>query len=305
MEKVSLISRAATLGFRILRINEMWKKTGKELRKVIDHKQATESYEPPAKLSQQFNISKWEIEGHSYYVISGKSQTTTSSKHILYLHGGGYVLKISSLHWDFIADMVEKVGCTVTVPMYPLAPKYGHADAFGMLVPLYQIVAAKTPYEDIVIMGDSAGGGMSLALAQLLKLKNIPQPGQIILISPVMDMTFSNPEIKAVEAKDPIVAVPAVREIAEWYAGEKGIQHHLISPINGDSDGLGNISIFIGTHDIVYPDVRKFRELLMKQGIELNYYEYSRMLHVWPLFFFPESHKAREEIWRIIQSGVS
>ena len=149
-------------------------------------------------------------------------------------------------------------------------------------------------------MGDSAGGGMALALVQLLKERGIAAPAHTILISPVLDMTFSNPEIQAVERKDPINGVPAIKEIAGWYAGTKPVTHYMISPAYGEIEDLGPLSVFISTHDIVYPDVKKFKDRLQEKGIQMGYYEYPNMLHVWPLFFFPESKLAREQIRAII-----
>jgi len=152
-------------------------------------------------------------------------------------------------------------------------------------------------------MGDSSGGGMSLALAQLLKIKNLPQPGNIILISPALDMSFSNPEIHEVEKLDPVSAVPALIDIIKWYGGEKGSKYYLVSPIYGNFEGLGKISLFIGTHDILYPDAKKFKMLADEKGLKFGYYEYPSMIHVWPLFFFPESKKATKEIIEIIKSS--
>ncbi|WP_339315319.1 alpha/beta hydrolase [Paenibacillus sp. FSL R10-2734] len=301
--KESLQSRMVKLGIRMVRHNNMWKKTGTALRTMIEHKQRKESIEPPNKIIKKYNLLKQEITGHPYYVISNKEKA--GHKHVLYLHGGGYVLNVTSLHWGFIAELVDSSDCTVTFPIYPLAPTYTHIDVFEMLLPLYQQLLTTVSNEDIIVMGDSAGGGMSVALAQLLKEKELPQPGNIILISPALDMTFSNPEIKEVEKKDPILATPSIKEIAEWYAGDQQVEHFLISPINGELEGLGIISIFVGTHDIVYPDTRKFKDKLKEQNLPFNYYEYPKMLHVWPLFFFPESKAARNQIMDIINDCSS
>lgn len=297
----SIQSKLFKVVFRIVRLNKMWKLTGNELREYIEKKQLSDRCEPPKKIKNRYNILKKKINGYCYYVM--KLMNAMGQKHILFLHGGGYVYEIMSPHWEFIGKLADALQCTVTVPIYPLAPKHQHQEVFDMIVPIYQQIITNEKPEDIVIMGDSAGGGMSLALAQLLKEKGIPQPGNIILISPTLDMSFSNPEIHDVEKLDPISAVPALIDIIKWYGGERGSKHYLVSPMYGNLEGLGKISLFIGTHDILYPDARKFKMMAVEKGINIDYYEYASMIHVWPLFFFPESKKATKEIIEIIKSS--
>jgi len=172
-----------------------------------------------------------------------------------------------------------------------------------MLMQIYKQIILDVKLKDIVIMGDSAGGGMSLALAELLNEKHLPQPGNIILISPALDMSLKNPEIHDVEKLDLILAVPALIDIGKWYGREKGSKHYLVSPIYGNLQNLGKISLFTGTNDILYPDAKKLKSIADEKGIKINYYEYPSMIHIWQLLFFPESKKAREQIIEIIRTS--
>ncbi|MDP4088460.1 MAG: alpha/beta hydrolase [Bacillota bacterium] len=284
---------------RIANLKKMWEVTGNKLRKNIERKQLSESHEPPIKVQRNFNISKKEVNGYCVYIM--KPLNSVGKKHILYLHGGGFVYEIMSPHWEFLGRLIDELRCTIIVPIYPLAPKHQCQEVFDMILPLYQLIISEVKPGNVVIMGDSAGGGMSLSLAQLLKEKELPQPGNIILISPTLDMTFSNPEIHEVKKLDPVSAVPALIDIVKWYSGEKDSKHYLISPIYGNFEGLGRISLFIGTHDILYPDCKKFKSIAEAKGIAINYYEYPSMIHVWPLFFLPESKKATKQIIEIIK----
>jgi acetyl esterase/lipase len=296
----SIQSKLLKTILKIVKLKKMWEVTGDELRKNIEKKQLSESHEPPKKVQRDYNISKKDFNGYCCYTL--KPLNNVGKTHILFLHGGGYVYEIMSPHWEFLGKLIDSLNCTITVPIYPLAPKHQHQEVFDMIVPIYEEIISDTKFEDVVIMGDSAGGGMSLSLAQLLKEKSLPQPGNIILISPTLDMTFSNPEIHEVAKLDPILAVPAIADIMKWYAGENGTKHYLISPIYGDFHGLGKISLFIGTHDILYPDAKRFKKMADEKGVLINYYEYPSMIHVWPLFFFPESKKATNQIIEIIKS---
>lgn len=284
---------------RIIKLKKVWELTGDELIKTIEKKQSSEGHAPPKKIKKKFHIIKKDVNGHYFYVI--KPFNDVSKKHILFLHGGGFVYEIMSHQWNFLGMLVELLKCTITVPIYPLAPKHQYKDVFDMIIPIYQQIISEVKLEDIVIMGDSAGGGMSLALAELLKQKNLHQPGNIILISPTLDMSFSNPEIYEVESLDLVSAVPALIDIGKWYGGEKGSKYYLVSPIYGDFEGLGKISLFIGTHDIFYPDAKKIKNMADKIGVIIDYYEYPCMIHGWPLFCFPESRKATKQIIDIIQ----
>ena len=87
-------------------------------------------------------------------------------------------------------------------------------------------------------------------------------------------MSFSNPEIHEIEKLDPMSAVPALIDIGKWYGGEKDSKNYLISPIYGNFEGLGKISLFTGTNDILYPDAKKFKNMADEKGIKINYYEY-------------------------------
>lgn len=285
---------------KIVNLKKIWEVTGDELRKNIEKKQSLEDNRPPKKIQRRFNIIEKRLNGYFFYEI--KPLKNASKKHIFYIHGGGFVYQVMKHQWRFLGMLIDSLQCTITVPIYPLAPKYHCKEVFDMLMPIYQQIVSEVKADDLVIMGDSAGGGMSLSLSELLKENNLSQPGNIILISPTLDMSFSNPEISDVENLDLVSAVPALIDITKWYACEKDSKNYLVSPIYGDIEALGKISLFIGTHDIFYPDAKKFKKMADKKGVNINYYEYPFMIHGWPLFFFPESKKATKQIIKIIKS---
>ncbi|MCY9662191.1 alpha/beta hydrolase [Paenibacillus chondroitinus] len=100
-----------------------------------------------------------------------------------------------------------------------------------------------------------------------------------------------------------VLKITSLHDIAKWYAGEESVKHYLVSPIYGNFHDLGRISVYIGTHDILYPDANKFSKLAGMQGIPINYYEYPSILHVWPLFPCPEARQAREQMMHTIRSS--
>ena len=149
-------------------------------------------------------------------------------------------------------------------------------------------------------MGDSAGGGFALALAQKSKVDDIQQPRKIILLSPWLDISLGNPQIEEVDPFDPFLGVPGLRKAGAAYAGNSDPANFLLSPIYGPLQGLAQISLFIGSRDILVADARKLYRLATQQGTSINYREYESMLHVWMLLNFPESKKAQREIMDLI-----
>ncbi|GEO07156.1 hypothetical protein AAE02nite_48200 [Adhaeribacter aerolatus] len=244
-------------------------------------------------------VYKYQVNGRNVFNLGPKHQC--AGKHILYLHGGAYVQNFKKPHWDFLALLVKEINCTITAPDYPLAPAFTYVETFAMVEALYQEMILKVNPADFILMGDSAGGGLGLALAQKMKADQVNQPSQIILLSPWLDLTLSNPDIVTIDPKDSFLEVESLQTVGKVYAGDTNPDCYLLSPINGLLEGLGKISIFIGTKDILLADARKFKTLAESKGVCINYYEYADMVHVWMLLNFPESKKAKQQIMDLVR----
>ncbi len=247
----------------------------------------------------QYMFLKYDIDfddrlEHAVWTIEPKKDL--SDKFIIYLHGGSYMYNFLPPHWMFIGSLVDHLKATVIAPDYPLAPEYHAQDVFEMLLSIYTELIKKAGAENVTIMGDSAGGGMTLALAQLLAEKDIEQPEQLILLSPCVDVTLTNPEIQQVDKDDPMLNVEAILEAGKAYAGTLDRTHYLVSPIYGELKGLAPISVYVGTHDIMVADCRKLNGMAQTQGIPLTYHEYEGLLHVGMLYPTPEAEEIRETI---------
>lgn len=256
--------------------------------------------EPPKRMRTSFHIETSQSYGRNVYTL--RSKKGSSSRCIFYLHGGAYVYGFTKFHWGLIAKLIAASGCSVIAPDYPLAPSYTYLDSFKMVEPIYKGLVAKVGGENVILMGDSAGGGFALALAQKMKAEGVEGAKQIILLSPWLDITLENEAIAALESKDPILGVSSLKRAGRLYAGNASLSDYLLSPINGELEGLGAISIFTGTRDILLADARKFKGIADKQGISIKYFEYEDMLHDWVLFNLPESKMAIEQIAGLINS---
>ena len=255
--------------------------------------------EPTKKILSSYHVDKYQVKGRNVFTLNPGE----GHKHILYLHGGAYVEGFLRPHWDFMHMLIKNLDCTITAPDYPLAPENTYLQTFEMMSELYRQLIEKVDQKDFVIMGDSSGGGLALALSQKMRNENLRQPAQIILLSPWLDIGLTNPEIKDIDPSDLFLGVDSLRDAGKAYAGDADPGSYLLSPVNGPLDGLGKISVFIGSREILVADARKLKARSIEEGIGLNYYEYAGMFHTWMLLNFPESKKAKRQIIAIIRSG--
>ena len=255
--------------------------------------------EPPSKISQFCHVDKFQINNRNVFTLKPKNNNTYG-KHVLYLHGGAYVQRFNRFHWGFLAELVKRTNCTITAPDYTLAPADTYKESFDMVSKLYMQLVSTEDAGDIIIMGDSAGGGFALALAQKIKNERINQPGQVILLCPWLDITLSNPDIKDIDPNDPFLGKESLQQAGKLYAGDTDPDHYLLSPINGPLDGLGKISVFAGSNEILVADTRKLKSLAKLKGVDINYYEYPNMVHAWMFLNFSESKRAKQQIIDLI-----
>ena len=286
---------------RIIRLSGMKKKfiDRKEMEKYIEKKQKDQAaYTLPSLYKLGRKIEYKEYKGMDCYVFPPSSK---SDKTIIYLHGGAYIEQPLIFHWNFLRKIHKETGAKIIVPIYPKAPHYTYMDSYEKVFPLYKEVIEQTDPSSLYFMGDSAGGGFALALAQLLLKKKLPQPQHLILLSPWLDITLENKEIDAaLEEIDPMIGILGAKEFGKLYAGKSDRKNYLLSPIYGELRGLAKITLFTGTRELILPDARKFHRLAREQNIDTNYYEYRGMNHVFPVYPIPEAKEARKMIVEII-----
>lgn len=250
------------------------------------------------------NIEQKEFMNRKVFVLTPKNIEKTSTI-ILYFHGGSYMGEITQEHWNFLEKVINNTGATVILPDYPLTPKYNYKDVFNMVEPLYNEIVSKINLDNFMVMGDSAGGGLALALEEKIVAdtnalstqedsEEIKQdemgviydyklPAKTILISPWLDVRLENPEINKVQKYDKQLNKDTLKLAGIAYAGSDGINSYLVNPIDGDLSKLKNITIFTGTYDILNPDVHVLEQRAKEQSITINVKEYEGASHIWML----------------------
>lgn len=218
---------------------------------------------------------------------------------IFYLHGGAYVFNLSSFHWRFLSRLCHHTQARIVIPDYPLVPHAQCEEVYDFLEALYEEVQARYVSTSMVLMGDSAGGGLALGLGQRMNIRQRPQPAQVILFSPWLDVTLTNTHIQRLEEVDPLLDRAALVRAGEAYRGHLEARDPRVSPLYGEMSSLGKLSIFVSTHDLLWPDCLALREMLQRQGIAHNYFEYPQLFHVWMMVV--SLSEARHAMYQIVE----
>ena len=249
---------------------------------------------PPRNLKTRFEDNQ---NGRVFYANEGSISRNT----VFYIHGGAYFMDFTRPHWRLLEKLIKETDAQVIAPAYRLVPFATYREAFDLIVPLYREYCETHPDKNTILMGDSAGGGLALALTEHFKAEGIHMPDRLILLSPWVDVSMENEQIREYESVDPFLKVTPLRDCAEQWKGDLDVHDWHISPIYGDLKGIRNVTVFVGTDGIFYPDITKFFGMLDKDpsneliiGEEMN--------HVYPLFPIPEAKPAVDKIIRTIQS---
>ncbi|WP_235998657.1 alpha/beta hydrolase fold domain-containing protein [Qaidamihabitans albus] len=269
-----------------------------ELYASIERSRRTDPARPPARVRREVSVSCTEVLGRPCYTFAPFARS--SGRHVLYFHGGAYVHQIQNDHWWFLVRLVQRTGCTVTAPIYPLAPAHTCEQTVAMVKEAYDVFLGDRDPDQQVVMGDSAGAALTLALAESLEEAGRPQPKELVLISPWLDVTMTDPVLPELDRRDPHLAVAGLREAGWLYAGDRDRRDPVVSPLFGPLSALGRVSVFIGTRDVLLADARRLRELAEGRGVPIEYHEYQHMFHVWPIADIPEGRRAAERIAHLV-----
>jgi epsilon-lactone hydrolase len=250
---------------------------------------------PPPGLKESAEIRTSQVAGNMVYTLTPRQHV--APWHIVYTHGGAFINPLGAAHWDIIESLITAVGATVTVPIYPLAPEHQYNETFALLEHIYRNLLANGPAQRLVLCGDSAGGNLALAQALYFKQINLPLPGRIVLFSPWLDLTMSNPAAKAIEPRDIMLRVRTLQQAGRWWSGTTDPANAKLSPINGDLRGLPPVDIYQGTNDLFLPDARRLQQMISAVGGTVSLHETPGGFHVFMgATFTPEAKRVYRQL---------
>ena len=272
-------------------------------------------------LRKKLSESDWKVPaGYSLSVIEQKNYSMellepdvqNSRMVILQLHGGGYVGKLCNIYRSFSGFYSELGhGISVLTPDYRVAPENPYPAALEDAAAAYEWLLLNGWTEDrIVVAGDSAGGGLALALCMYLKDRKQKLPAGVIAMSPWADLTQSGPSYRFNFRKDPGFGNTLDSLIFNKdYVGKQDPTQPYISPLYGNFEGFPPMLIQVGSYEMLLSDSELVAEKAKRAGCKVRLSIYEGMFHVFQmaLLVIPESRRAWKEVGKfleIIQQGL-
>lgn len=245
------------------------------------------------RFDRHFSVATEDL-GFPSFTITPRHQDVTRT--IYYVHGGGFMAPIDAFHVRYATRLATALGARVVMPDYPLAPEHSWRDSHNVLVEH----AARWAKEagGIVVAGDSAGGGIALALAIALRERGLPQPTHLVLHAPWVDLTESTPDTAVVAKQDPWLKITKLRAYAEWWAGSPGdLERPEVSPALADLSGLPPAILLYGARDLLAPGCRLLAQRARDAGWDLTSIEEPGLIHVYGLLpLLPEARRALRQV---------
>jgi monoterpene epsilon-lactone hydrolase len=226
---------------------------------------------------------------------------------LLYLHGGAYAMCSIATHRTLAARLAQEAGCATVLMEYRLAPEQpfpaGLDDAFAAYLEL-QRQHRGVP---IAIAGDSAGGGLSLALALRIRQEAVTPPAALALLSPWTDLTLSHASHRTKASVDPFFPDSVVpHKLAAMYAGSHSLTDPLISPLFADLGGMPPTLIHVGELEVLLDDSLMLAQRMSAQGSKVTLKLWPRMWHVWQIFagMFREADQSVAELGAFLRTHL-
>ena len=226
--------------------------------------------------------------------------TSNRKKVMLYFHGGGYTIGSSHSHRSLVGKIAKKAGIIALLIEYRKAPEHPFPAALEDALASYKRLLykrGKLP-EDIVFAGDSAGGGLVLALLLKIKEEGLPMPAGAIGLSPWVDLTNSGESVIKNQNEDPLVDLRKMKEWARMYAGAANPENPLVSPLFGDLSGLPPLLIQTSDAEMLYSDAIRIVKKAEDAGVDITLQTWEGLIHWWQIFqrVIPEAGEALDKI---------
>ena len=215
---------------------------------------------------------------------------------ILYFHGGGYLFGSPRTHRGLVAHLAARTGMRAVLPHYRLGPEHPFPAASDDALCAYQCVQDHPG--GVILGGDSAGGGLALALLAQIGTLGLRQPIGTFAFSPLTDLTFSGGTFITNAEADPLLPAHRAAEMAQMYMQGSDVTDPRASPLFADFAGAGPVWLAASTTEILLDDTRRIADRMITQGIDVTCVIERDLPHVWPLMhgLIPEAGQTLAEL---------
>lgn len=262
-------------------------------------RQGLETLSALTPIAQDINVKKTSMDGiHAEWVIAPNA---VDDRVFLYLHGGAYIMGSCNTHRYLASKLSKSTGARVLVPEYRLAPENPFPAAIEDAVKVYRwLLSSGVSPESIIIGGDSAGGGLTLATLLSLRDENEAMPALAVLLSPWTDMEGTGESMETRADVDPWLSPGASRATPVIYIRDLDPRHPLVSPIYADLSGLPSMLVHVGSDEILLGDSARLVDRARAAGVEVTFKVWDEMWHVFQTFAIPEGQQAIDEIGEFV-----
>ncbi len=231
-----------------------------------------------------------------------------TSKVVLYLHGGGYVIGSPTTHAWLTGAISRASGMRVLSLDYRLAPENACPAAIQDAVFAYQsLVESGYAPENIAIAGDSAGGGLTAAALVSIRERELPMPAAAALLSPWTDLAATGASITERSSRDPIVGDPSmITMMANNYLLSMSPRDPQASPLYADLKGLPPLLIQVGSEEVLFDDASRLHARAKEAGVDSTFEEWDGQVHVFQMqgWMVPEGQQAIDKIGAFLKARV-
>ncbi len=224
---------------------------------------------------------------------------------LLYLHGGGYIACSPETHRPLVSSLVRRTHARAFVPAYRLAPEHPHPAALHDALDAYHYLVDECGMVpgQIVLVGDSAGGGLALALALALRDEGAPRPAAVVAFSPWTDLAATGASLDENSDRCAMFAGDTIRRASQFYLGSADPRHPYVSPLYGDFRGLPPLLLHASYDEVLRDDAIRVAQRAQDAGVPVELRLWHRVPHVWQFFaaVLPEAAESLRDTVRFIR----
>lgn len=253
----------------------------------------------PTPRNASYSDDVLEFDGGSIKVQWAKTKNASDDRLILYFHGGGYVFGSPRTHRAMLARLSAMTGLTTCLPEYRLAPENPFPGAIEDAVLAYRALLERGYDSAKIIMGgDSAGGGLVLALLGEIKAQSLPKPAGVFALSPLVDLTFSGSSFSQNTRSDVMLPASRAEDMAKLYLDGADANDPRASPLQADYSGMSPVFLTASDSEILLDDYLRMAEHLRADGVAVTDHIVENHPHVWHIFqrILPEADQGLREI---------